>query len=100
MAELGFRTFDEMVGRADVLESSTAIKHWKADGIDLSPLLLPAAELNGTAIQQWQIIQDHGLQHSLDQLVLLERCRPALDQGEKVCLDLSIKNTNRAVGTM
>ena len=100
MAELGFRTFDEMVGRADVLESSTAIKHWKADGIDLSPLLLPAAELNGTAIQQCQIKQDHGLQHSLDQVVLLERCRPALDQGEKVCLDLSIKNTNRAVGTM
>jgi glutamate synthase (NADPH/NADH) large chain len=99
MAQLGFRTFDEMVGRADVLDSSTATKHWKADGIDLSPLLLPAAELNATAIQHCQIDQDHGLQHSLDQVVLLERCRPALEQGEKVCLDLPIKNTDRAVGT-
>jgi glutamate synthase (ferredoxin) len=99
MARLGFRTLDEMVGRADVLEPKKAIDHWKAKGLDLSPILQqPAA---GPEVGRYcQIPQDHGLEKSLDMTVLLELCQPAIAKGEKVKATLPIKNINRVVGTI
>jgi glutamate synthase (ferredoxin) len=98
MARLGFRTLNEMIGRVDRLESRQAVEHWKASGIDLSPLLWepPVGDDVG---RYCQISQDHGLEKALDN-VLLELAQPALASGEPVKATLPIKNTNRVVGTM
>jgi glutamate synthase (ferredoxin) len=99
MAELGFRTINEMVGRSDVLESRKAIEHWQARGLDLAPLLYrPEVGPNvGTYCQQ---AQDHGIQHSLDVKKLLELAKPALENGAKVDVSLPIQNIHRVVGTV
>ncbi|MBX7236394.1 MAG: glutamate synthase large subunit [Caldilineales bacterium] len=99
MARLGFRTVNEMVGRVDRLEPKRAVAHWKARGIDLSPLLWepPMGEDVG---RYCQIGQDHGLDKSLDRTTLLALAQPALDRGEKVQATLAISNVNRVVGTM
>ena len=99
MAELGFRTINEMVGRTDALEAKTAVEHWKAKGIDLSKLLYspPAGPEVGRYCTD---IQDHGLDKSLDITTLLDLCKPAIERGEKVSVKLPIKNTNRVVGTI
>ncbi len=99
MAELGFRTINEMVGRTDALEPRAAVAHWKAKGIDLSNLLYqpPAGPEVG---RYCQIPQDHGLEKSLDLTTLLDLGKPAIERGEKVTADLPIKNTNRVVGTI
>jgi glutamate synthase (NADPH/NADH) large chain/glutamate synthase (ferredoxin) len=98
MAKLGFRTINEMVGRVDKLKVQKAIDHWKAKGLDLTPLLKApdvAADVPRHCVQK----QDHGLADVLDNK-LIELCKPALDKGEKVTLDLPIRNVNRTVGTM
>jgi glutamate synthase (NADPH/NADH) large chain len=100
MAALGFRTFDEMVGRVDVLDATKAIEHWKADGIDLSPILTPAAKPHDDVEVRCTISQDHGLDYALDNTHLLELCEPALERGESVNIELPIINTNRTVGTI
>jgi glutamate synthase (ferredoxin) len=99
MAQLGFRTINEMVGRTDALEAKTAVEHWKAKGIDLSKLLYspPAGPEVGRYCTD---TQDHGLEKSLDLTALLEICKPAIERGEKVTATLPIKNTNRVVGTI
>ena len=100
MAELGFRTIDEMVGRVDCLETDEAIKHWKADGLDLTGLLTPIEpphENVGTYCTQEQ---DHGLDKSLDITKLLDLAKPALENGAKVREELPIVNINRTVGTI
>jgi glutamate synthase (NADPH/NADH) large chain len=100
MAELGFRTIDEMVGRVDCLESNDAIKHWKADGLDLTKLLSPVKKPRpdvGTYCTQGQ---DHGLELSLDRTKLLDLAKPALEDGKPVSAELDIVNTNRTVGTI
>lgn len=100
MAELGFRTIDEMVGRVDCLETDDAIKHWKADGLDLTSLLTPVElphEDVGTYCTQGQ---DHGLDKSLDITKLLDLAKPALENGDKVRAELPIVNINRTVGTI
>ncbi len=99
MAQLGFRTINEMVGRTDALEPKTAIQHWKAKGIDLSKLLYspPAGPEVGRYCTD---LQDHGLEKSLDLTKLLDLCEPAIERGEKVHARLPIKNTNRVVGTI
>jgi glutamate synthase (NADPH/NADH) large chain len=99
MAELGFRTLNEMVGRVDALDVQGALDHWKARGIDLSSLLTPVQEppefLGRYAIHK----QDHGLEKALDnQLLVL--AEPALARGEKVYDELTIRNINRVVGGM
>ena len=99
MAQLGFRTIDEMVGRTDVLEPKQAIDHWKAKGLDLSPILYQP-EVGPDVGRYCQIPQDHGLEKSLDMTVLLELCEPAIARGEKVQATLPIKNINRVVGTI
>src|SRR5512145_2779651 len=98
MAKLGFRTINEMVGRVDKLKIHKAVDHWKAKGLDLTPLLkMPEVgpEIPRYCVQK----QDHGLADVLDNK-LIELCNPALEKGEKVTLDLPIKNVNRTVGTM
>ncbi len=99
MAQLGFRTLNEMVGRTDLLEPKKAIDHWKAKGIDLSKILYQP-EVGPEVGRYCQIPQDHGLDKSLDMTVLLDLCKGAIEKGEKVTATLPIKNTNRVVGTI
>jgi glutamate synthase (ferredoxin) len=99
MAQLGFRTLNEMVGRSDVLEPRRAIDHWKAKGLDLSKILYQP-DVPDDVGRYCQIPQDHGLEKSLDMTTLLALCQPAIEKGEKVNVTLPIKNINRAVGTI
>ena len=99
MAELGFRTLNEMVGRTDVLEPKQAVEHWKAKGIDLTPILYQP-EVAPEVGRYCQIPQDHGLDKSLDITVLVDLCKDAIEKGEKVKATLPIKNINRVVGTI
>ncbi|RZM82526.1 glutamate synthase large subunit [Leptolyngbya iicbica] len=99
MAELGFRTINEMVGRTDVLEPKKAIDHWKAKGIDVSKIL-HQPEVGPEIGRYCQIPQDHGLEKSLDMTTLLDLCQPAIEKGEPVRATLPITNVNRVVGTI
>ncbi len=99
MAQLGFRTLEEMVGRVDRLESRKAIDHWKAKGLDFSQILY-SPDVGPEVGRFCQTTQDHGLDKSLDLTQLLPLCRPAIDKGEKVKAQLSIRNVNRVVGTI
>jgi len=99
MAQLGFRTVNEMVGRTDVLEPKKAINHWKAKGINLSKILYQP-EVGPEVGRYCQIPQDHGLEKSLDMTVLLDLCKGAIENGEKVKATLPITNINRVVGTI
>lgn len=100
MAELGFRTWDEMIGRVDVLDTSKAVDHWKADGIDLTNLLMPAQKLHEESQVRCTMKQDHGLDISLDVTQLVPKCQPAISDGKPVRLEMPIVNTNRTVGTI
>ncbi|MFQ5857601.1 MAG: glutamate synthase large subunit [Anaerolineae bacterium] len=99
MAKLGFRTIDEMIGRTDKLEVRKAINHWKAKGLDFSPILYQP-EVPPEVGRYCQVPQDHGLDKALDNQVLLGLCEPALERGEPVRATLPIRNTNRVVGTI
>ncbi|NLF50696.1 MAG: glutamate synthase large subunit [Leptolinea sp.] len=98
MAELGFRTVDEMIGRVDKLRQKKDIGHWKAKNVDLSPLLYVPDVAPGVGRFR-TIDQAHGLEKAMDHKVLLEQCRPAFENGEKVEIDMPIRNINRVVGT-
>ena len=98
LARLGFRSLDEAIGHAEVLDMSRAVEHWKADGLDLSPILHVPALAEGAARYR-TVFQDHGLDKALDN-ELIELCRPALEDGEPVRAQLPIRNVNRTVGTM
>ena len=99
MAELGFRTIDEMIGRTDVLEAGGAVEHWKASGLDLSALLYQPAV--GPAVgTRCAMPQDHGIERSLDVTTLLDHCAPALERGEQVSATVPIRNVHRVVGTI
>jgi len=100
MASLGFRSIDEMVGRTDCLKVDQAIKHWKSDGLDLTPILRPAKGPTSDTVTHCTIPQDHGLEKSLDMIELLPRCRKTIETGEKIHFELPIINTNRTVGTI
>ncbi len=99
MAELGFKTINEMVGRTDALEAKHAVDHYKAKGIDLSKLLY-SPNVGPEVGRYCTLTQDHGLDKSLDITHLLDLCEPAIQRGEKVKVNLPIKNTNRVVGTI
>ncbi len=98
MAELGFRTVDEMVGRVDMLEAAEAIDHWKAKGVDLSQILHKPDVPPSVPIRCVQE-QDHGLDKALDN-ELLRLAAPALERAEPVQIELPIRNVNRTVCTM
>jgi len=99
MAELGFSTINEMVGRVDALNVKGAIHHWKAKGLDLTDMLTPAEQpeefLGSYAIHK----QDHELEKALDN-ELMQLAEPAIKRGEKVYHELPIINANRVVGGM
>jgi glutamate synthase (ferredoxin) len=98
MAELGFRTLDEMIGRVDRLNFNPALAHWKAGGLDLSQVLHAPQAAAGAARRRVKA-QDHGLESALDN-ALIEWCAPALDRREHVALRVPIRNVNRSVGTL
>jgi len=98
MAQLGVRTFDELIGRTDLLDKSKAVAHWKAKGLDFSKMFhqpdVPAD------VPRYQVdLQDHGLEKALDNR-LIAQAQWALDKGEKVSFISPVKNVNRTVGTM
>jgi glutamate synthase (NADPH/NADH) large chain len=98
LAQLGFKTLDEAIGQVELLDTAAAVEHWKASGLDLSPILaLPkvakdAARKNTTK-------QEHGLEGALDN-ELISLASTALEKGEPIKLSLDIRNRNRTVGTM
>ena len=99
MAQLGFRTIQEMVGQTAVLEVQTAVNHWKRKGLDLSALLYKPMLSEKVGCCQRET-QDHRLEQSLDSQLLLNICQPALEQGQPVAARLPIRNVNRVVGTL
>ena len=99
MADLGFRTMNEMVGRVDALKMQKVIDHWKADGIDLSTILTPAEKPHPDAGTYCTESQDHDLEEVLD-MKLLELAMPALEDGKPVNIELPIINTDRTVGAI
>ncbi len=100
MAELGFRTIDEMVGRIDCLDATDAIEHWKADGLDLTKLLTPTERPYPDAGSYCTQEQDHGLEKTLDMRRLVDLAKPAIESGEQVRAELAVVNTDRTVGTI
>ncbi len=98
MARLGFRTVNEMIGRVDKLKAQKAIDHWKAKGLDLTPLLTKP-DVGPEIATYCKQKQDHGLADILDNK-LVELCKPAIERKEPVSLDLPIRNVNRTTGTV
>jgi glutamate synthase (NADPH) large chain len=98
MAEMGFRTVAEMVGRVDRLDARKAVDHWKADGIDLSRLLYQAPLGDGPSLN-WSETQNHGLENALDN-DLIAAAADALDSREAVRIERTVINVNRTVGAM
>jgi glutamate synthase (ferredoxin) len=100
MAQIGFRRFEEMVGRSDLLATAKAINHYKALGLDFSRIFYQP-QVPQTVGRYCSQPQDHGLDKSLDVAKLLDVCRPAIERGERVeALDLTIRNVDRVVGTI
>jgi glutamate synthase (NADPH/NADH) large chain len=98
MAQMGFRTVREMIGRVDRLDAGEAVDHWKANGVDLSRLLHQVDV--DPALARWNAErQDHGLDAALDH-VLIAAAAPALDRGEPVRIEHVVRNVNRTVGAM
>ena len=98
LAALGFRSLAEAVGHVECLDTRTAIDHWKARGLDLSPIL----HQPDSPFEQDRLCtstQEHGLEHALDN-DLIRQAAPALDSGQPVVIDVEIRNVNRTVGTM
>ncbi len=99
MAKLGFRSMDEMIGRADRLDMRKAVDHWKARGLDYSSILY-RPEVGPDVATRKVREQDHGLEKALDWTTIIPLCRPALERREPVSLRLPIRNVNRTVGTL
>jgi glutamate synthase (NADPH/NADH) large chain len=98
MAELGFRTMDEMIGHVECLDTREAVEHWKASGLDISPILkVPENPYGQTMIQSTS--QDHELEIALDQQ-LIAQAQPAIIDGRPVSIELPIRNINRTTGTL
>lgn len=98
LAELGFRSLDEAIGRNDVLDVDGAIEHWKASGLDLGPILTGPAFADDAPRRHYRA-QDHELDEHFD-VQLIERAQDVVAHGGHVEIDLPIRNTERAVGTM
>ena len=98
MAQLGFRSLDEMIGRSDLLDVRRAVNHWKAQGLDLSAILY-RPEMDASVATRRINEQDHGLARALDN-ELLKQCEPALAGNGRVALEMDVRNVNRTVGTM
>ena len=99
LAGLGFRTLEEAVGHAECLDFAPATEHWKAAGLDLSPLLALAEPLQGACDLHRTKDQDHGLEAALDN-ELIARATPALEDAKPVLIEGAVRNVHRTVGTM
>jgi glutamate synthase (NADPH/NADH) large chain len=98
MASMGIAKFDDLIGRADLLDMQKGIEHWKISGLDFSKIFhLP--DMPASVSRKNNDVQDHGLINALDNK-LVELAKPALENGEQVNIDIAITNTNRTVGTM
>jgi glutamate synthase (NADPH/NADH) large chain len=98
MAQLGIRTFDELIGRADLLDTKKGVDHWKARGLDFSRIFhQPSVPADVSRHHTEE--QDHRLGKALD-VKLIERCQPAIQRGEKVHFMEDVRNLNRSVGAM
>lgn len=98
LAQLGFRSLDEAIGQAHLLDIDKAVSHWKADGLDLEPILSVDA-LNTGAANRKSEGQDHEVEEHFDN-ELIKACAPALERSEAVSVEMTVRNTERAVGTM
>ncbi|MDX2019263.1 MAG: glutamate synthase large subunit [Deltaproteobacteria bacterium] len=98
MAELGFRTIEEMVGHTECLEMREAVDHWKAKGVDLSAIL-HRPDVTGKVDRFRTMPQDHGLESEFDDTTLIPAVRKTLQTGEKVKVELEVRNINRTIGT-
>ena len=98
MAQLGLRKFDDMIGRADLLDSRPGIAHWKAKGLDFSRLFAQPA-VPADVSRRHTEVQDHGLEKALD-VTLIERSLPAIEKGQRVQFMEVARNVNRSVGAM
>ncbi|MDR2373379.1 MAG: glutamate synthase large subunit [Bifidobacteriaceae bacterium] len=98
LAELGFATLDEAIGRVDMIETAGAVRHWKAAGLDLGPILTPAPNPAHSPLRR-VTGQDHGLEAALDNRLIAEAA-PALEAGQPVFIEHRVRNVNRTVGTM
>jgi glutamate synthase (NADPH/NADH) large chain len=99
LAALGFRTLDEAIGQADVLDVDEAVEHWKAKGLDLSPIFAMPADTPYGGSRRKIREQDHGLEHALDR-TLIQLAEAALEDAHPVRLELPVRNVNRTVGTL
>jgi glutamate synthase (NADPH/NADH) large chain len=98
MAQMGIRTYDELIGRVDLLDKSKAISHWKARGLDFSAIFHQPEVAADQAIRHVEF-QEHGLEKALDHK-LIAQARAALEKGERVSFISPVRNVNRTVGTM
>ena len=98
MASLGIRKFDDLIGRADLLDTQAGIEHWKIHGLDFSKIFYQP-NIEKEVSRRHNEEQSHGLEHALDN-ELIKLAKPALEKREKVSINLPITNTNRTVGTM
>ena len=98
LSELGFRSLEEAIGHHELLDVDRAIAHWKADGLDLTPVLV-GPEFAADEPRTHRVSQDHELERHFD-VELIRAASAALDDGTPVAVDLTIRNTERAVGTM
>ncbi len=98
MAQLGFRSLDEMIGRSDLLDMKQAISHYKAKGLDYSKIF-HRPDMGPSVAVRRVVPQDHGIDQVLDQ-TLVKLAAPALERGERVAIDHAVRNTDRAIGTI
>lgn len=98
LAALGFRSLEEAIGHSELLDTRAAVEHWKASGLDLTPIL-HTPELPAGAPRRQVVAQDHGLEKALDHQ-LVEMSADALEHGERVRIELPVRNVNRTVGTI
>lgn len=101
LAGLGFRSLEEAVGHSELLDRRAVIEHWKAQSLDLEPILAPAVPFHPheEVVRRQTRLQDHGLSRALDN-ELISLARPALEKGVQVRAELPVRNVNRSVGTM
>ncbi len=98
MAQMGFRTFEEMVGRVDQLDMRRGIDHWKAQGLDFSKIFYQP-DMPSQVARSWKERQNHGLDTALDHH-LIAQAKPALEQRQAVQIDVAVRNVHRTVGSM
>ena len=98
MAQIGIRSFDELIGRSDLLDMKQGIEHWKAQGLDYSRIFYRPAVPESVGRYHTES-QNHGLDKALDNR-LIELAEPAIERGERVAIDLPVRNINRTVGAM